>query len=129
MTIKKQIRDAFKPLKYKVQFGDDYINISKPKGMNCEFYHSGDINNTFYITATYVVKGEDTEIDLVLPNELNEFVAIVIDILEIGMTETKLIEDLKWQLTFISEPEFDFDYFREVMLELESVRKKESSYG
>ena len=79
MKIKKQITEAFTLTKYTVTFGKDWVNVMRPDGVHCEFYPSTDYQ---FLSAQYTLKGIETEINLEIPSQLNEFVDICKEILK-----------------------------------------------
>jgi hypothetical protein len=81
--VKKELRDAFKHTDFILDFGDGYLNISRPDGLNCEFYPCyTDANlNEEMLTATYTIGNVETEIDCHIPSEADEFVEYVKEIL------------------------------------------------
>ncbi len=58
----------------------DYLNISRPDGIHCEFYPAG--NNDEVFCATYTIGGKERDLDFCLPQDIDEFVLTVCEILE-----------------------------------------------
>lgn len=78
---KQYLKELFKSTNYKLSFGEGFVNIKRTDGMHCEFYTCAENHEGYYITATYTVKNKVTDINLYIPDESNEFVDIVKEIL------------------------------------------------
>lgn len=75
-----EIANAFRPYHMRLEFGDGYINISRADGIHCEFYGSMEAL-WMGMTGTYSIDGEEQDLDYSLPDDLNQFVRDVADIL------------------------------------------------
>jgi hypothetical protein len=96
--LNKQLRtkflDAFAKTKYTLRFGQGWVNIMRPDGLNCEFYTCAETRDSCYLTGTYTVKGvKDKEIDLYCPDELDILVDYVKDIL--SYKNVKRLKDVR----------------------------------
>lgn len=81
-TVKNSLRKSFKKTDFTLDFGDGYLNIMRSDGIHCEFYPSYEDSEHCYLTATYTVFGnKNKEINILIPDEIQEFVEIVKDIL------------------------------------------------
>jgi predicted phage-related endonuclease len=81
--IKAILRDAFRKTDLTIQIGDGWVNIARPDGVHCEFYPCygrADLPEE-YLTARYTLDGTETDIDLHIPNQINEFVDVCKQIL------------------------------------------------
>lgn len=80
--IKRTINKAFKDTRFTVTYGNDHINIMTPKGIHCEFYTGAVDNKSCYVTATYKLNNKKTNVDLYIPDQVNDFVIVVKTILK-----------------------------------------------
>jgi predicted phage-related endonuclease len=81
--IKHVIRDAFRGTNLTVRIGNGWVNIARPDGVHCEFYpciERVDLPEE-YLTARYTLGGIETEIDLHIPKQIDEFVNVCKQIL------------------------------------------------
>jgi len=80
----KEIATAFKKYHIYVDFSDAYINLARSDGIHAEFY--GSMGEDYcHLSGTYTMDGEDKDLEYSLPEDLNEFVADVTDILQVGV--------------------------------------------
>lgn len=77
-TNKKLIQDAFKKTDLSLEFGKDWLNIMRPDGVHCEFYHDGELNGLF---ATYTLNNKEQDLYYSM-NDLNNFVTDIKEILK-----------------------------------------------
>lgn len=75
----RQLLAAFRKAGLTPKIGDGWLNISRPDGVHCEFYPCG--NNELF-TATYTINGKETELDFWIPDDIDDFVFTVCEILE-----------------------------------------------
>ena len=63
---------------------NEYLNIARKDGLNCEFYGCGPDDAVF--TASYTINGEMVDLDICVDNEdgVVEFIDVVKQILEIA---------------------------------------------
>jgi len=86
LPIKECLKDLRRELKHLgliADFGDGYLNISRPDGLNCEFYpcYATDYPGELY-TARYTVDGKERDFDIEIPEEQDYFIEIVRKILD-----------------------------------------------
>lgn len=80
--IVKTLCKAFRAAGLRPRVGDGWLNISRPDGVNCEFYpcYSPTYEGEVY-TAMYQLKGKVRDLDFELPGDEDDFVAAVCEIL------------------------------------------------
>lgn len=76
-TLQRKIRNAFESTELTVEFGDGWVNVARPDGIHCEFYPClGDGQLDDVLTATYTLDGIETDIDMHVPDQIDEFVDV-----------------------------------------------------
>lgn len=85
----QDLKDDLEGKGLNVDVGDGYVNISRPDGLNCEFYPCYDASYTSaeVLTATYTIDGVEKELDFELPYDHDECVETILKIL--GPLEVK----------------------------------------
>jgi hypothetical protein len=81
-SIVKDIKAAFVGTGYKLEFGDNYLNVARHDGVHCEFYPNCVDSDSCVLSATYNLSGVDTDIGCDIPSNCLEFVNLVKEILE-----------------------------------------------
>jgi hypothetical protein len=76
-ALQRKIVLGFERTDLTVCFGDGWVNVARPDGIHAEFYPCyGDGYPEDVLTATYTVDGIETEIDMHVPSQIDEFVEI-----------------------------------------------------
>jgi len=81
-ALRSELDDAFSDTDFSLAFGDGYLNIARPDGLNCEFYPCGQDAEYCMLTATYTIDGKERELDFEIPYQTEAFVAAVKKVLK-----------------------------------------------
>lgn len=80
-NLKKAITHVFRDIKYKIEFKRGILSFIRSDGIHCEFYPSDESQDATYVMATYIIDHVQVEIDLYIPDELDELLYFVLKIL------------------------------------------------